>query len=89
LFILIGFFISGRKIGKDNYLLDIAPSRERPKYISLTGTLIFPISLFPLLGGLIAQYMSYNILFFLTAIAVFFGFILSFSLSEPRDIKKI
>jgi MFS family permease len=86
LFILIGFYISGRTIGKDNYLLDIAPSRERPKYISLTGTLIFPVSLFPLLGGIIVQYISYQMLFFTTAMIVVTGFILSFGLSEPRDV---
>ncbi len=89
IFILIGFFISGRKIGKDNYLLDIAPSRERPKYISLTGTLLFPVSLFPLLGGVIVQYISYQILFFTTAMFVFWGFILSFGLSEPREAMKL
>jgi predicted MFS family arabinose efflux permease len=86
LFILIGFYISGRTIGKDNYLLDIATSRERPKYISLTGTLIFPVSLFPLLGGIIVQYISYQMLFFITAMIVITGFILSFGLTEPRDV---
>lgn len=30
LFAIIGFFIAGRTIGKTNYLLDIAPSRDRP-----------------------------------------------------------
>lgn len=55
-------------IGKDNYLLDMAPVRERPKYISLTGTLLFPVSLFPLLGGVIVQYVSYQVLFFATAV---------------------
>lgn len=85
MFILIGFFISGRMIGKDNYLLDIAPSRERPKYISLTGTLMFPVSLFPLLGGIIVQYISYQMLFLTTAIISFLGFIFSFGLTEPRE----
>jgi len=85
LFVLIGFFISGRKIGKNNYLLDIAPSKERPKFISLTGTLLFPVSLFPLLGGIIIHYFSYQILFFATIIVVILGFILSLSLSEPRN----
>jgi hypothetical protein len=84
LFVLIGFFISGRTIGKDNYLLDISPARERPKFISLTGTLLFPVSIFPLLGGFIVQYISYQILFFTTLIIIFAGFILSFGLSEPR-----
>jgi hypothetical protein len=85
LFILIGFFISGRTIGKDNYLLDISPSKERPKFISLTGTLLFPVSLFPLLGGFIVQYVSYHILFLTTATIMILGFILSFCLSEPRN----
>ena len=87
LFTIIGFFISGRTIGKTNYLLDIAPSKDRPIYISLTGTLLFPVSLFPLIGGLILQYISYNILFIITGIPILLGFISSFNLKEPRDIK--
>jgi MFS family permease len=87
LFAIIGFFIAGRTIGKTNYLLDIAPSRDRPIYISLTGTLLFPVSLFPLIGGLIVQYISYNMLFIITGIPILLGFILSFNLKEPRSIK--
>jgi len=87
LFTIIGFFIAGRTIGKTNYLLDIAPSKDRPIYISLTGTLLFPVSLFPLIGGLILQYISYNILFIITGIPILLGFISSFNLKEPRDIK--
>ena len=88
LFAIIGFFIAGRAIGNTNYLLDIAPPKDRPIYISLTGTLLFPVSLFPLIGGLIAQYISYNILFIITAIPILLGFILSFNLKEPRTIKE-
>jgi len=87
LFATIGFFIAGRTIGKTNYLLDIAPSKDRPIYISLTGTLLFPVSLFPLIGGLIAQYISYNMLFIITGVPILLGFILSFNLEEPRTIK--
>ncbi len=87
LFAIIGFFIAGRTIGKTNYLLDIVPSRDRPIYISLTGTLLFPVSLFPLIGGLIAQCISYNMLFIITGIPILLGFILSFNLKEPRSIK--
>jgi len=88
LFATIGFFIAGRTIGKTNYLLDIAPSRDRPIYISLTGTLLFPVSLFPLIGGLIIQYVSYNTLFVITGIPILLGFLLSFNLKEPRTIKE-
>ncbi len=87
LFAIIGFFIAGRTIGKTNYLLDIAPSKDRPTYISLSGTLLFPVSLFPIIGGLIAQYASYNMLFIITGIPILLGFILSFNLKESRSIK--
>lgn len=88
LFAIIGFFIAGRTIGNTNYLLDIAPPKDRPIYISLTGTLLFPVSLFPLIGGLIAQYISYSMLFIITGIPILLGFILSFNLKESRTIKE-
>ncbi|MCK4241561.1 MAG: MFS transporter, partial [Candidatus Atribacteria bacterium] len=87
LFVIIGFFIAGRTIGNTNYLLDIAPPKDRPTYISLTGTLTFPISIFPLIGGVIVQQISYKILFFITGTLMLFGFILSFGLKESRSIK--
>ncbi len=87
MFVLIGFFISGRLIGKTNYLLDTATSKDRPTYISLTATLTFPISLFSLLGGVIVQHISYQILFTVTLIFMLSGFILSLRLIEPQNIK--
>ena len=87
LFVLIGFFVSGRLIGKTNYLLDTASSKDRPTYISLTATLTFPISLFSLIGGLIVQHTSYKVLFAITLIFMVAGFILSARLSEPRKAK--
>jgi MFS family permease len=87
MFVLIGFFISGRLIGKTNYLLDTATSKDRPTYISLTATLTFPISLFSLLGGVIVQHISYQILFTVTLIFMLSGFILSLRLVEPKNIK--
>jgi len=87
LFILVGFFIAGIKIGKTNFLLDIAPPKDRPNYISLNGTFSFPVMIFPLIGGIIVQYISYNFLFMITIITVLFGFILSLKLKDPRDGK--
>ncbi|MBA7686993.1 hypothetical protein ES703_95453 [subsurface metagenome] len=85
LFIVIGFFVAGSVIGKTNFLLDIAPPKERPVYISLNGTLSIPIMLFPLLGGIIVQHMSYKFLFIITSLLILVGLVLSFKLKEPRN----
>jgi MFS family permease len=84
LFVLIGFTITGQIIGNTNFLLDIAPAKDRPTYISLRGTLRLPVVLFPLIGGTIIRYASYHFLFIITILVLCAGFILSFQLSEPR-----
>ncbi|MEA1926732.1 MAG: MFS transporter, partial [Candidatus Auribacterota bacterium] len=84
LFFLVGVFITGRTIGNTNFMLDIAPAKERPAYISLKGTLALPIVVCPLLGGIIAQNSSYVILFGITVLLTLGGFIFSFFLTEPR-----
>ena len=88
LFILVfaamGFFINGRSIGSTNFLLDIAPEKDRPTYISLKGTLALPIVIFPLIGGIITQYFSYQTLFVITGLLAGSGFIVSCTLQEPR-----
>ncbi len=84
LFFLIGFFMSGCKIGKNIFLLDLAPSRNRPTYVSLDGTLRLPVALFPVIGGFMIQYTGWHLLFILTLLILSLGFIMSFYLQEPR-----
>ncbi|GAH78970.1 unnamed protein product [marine sediment metagenome] len=84
LFILIGFSTAGGAIGYTNFLLDIAPSKDRPAYISLNGTLTIPAMLFPLIGGIIIQYTSYKFLLIITMVVMLVGSILSLWLREPR-----
>lgn len=85
LFVLIGFSMTGQMIGNTNFLLDISPPKDRPTYISLRGTLRFPVMLFPLIGGVIVQHISYSFLFIVTILTVLYGFILTFRLHEPRE----
>jgi MFS family permease len=86
LFLLVGFFTAGYTIGKTNFLLDLAPQKDRPAYISLNGTLTFPVTIFPLMGGAIVQHISYNFLFMITPLMVLAGFLLSLQLTEPRTV---
>ncbi len=85
LFAFIGFFIAGRTIGKTNFLLDIAPSKDRPAYVSINGTLTFPVTIFPLVGGIIVQHISYTFLFAVTSVLIISGFLLSCKLIDPRE----
>lgn len=83
-FVLAGSFIAGRRIGRTNFLLDAAPPKDRPVYIGLNGTLSVPVMIFPLLGGMIVQHLSYVFLFGVALSVVLVGFILSLGLKEPR-----
>ena len=65
-FFLFGCYSSGRNIGYANYNLDIAPEEKRPIYISLRGTFISIIWIFPTLGGVFIDVLSYQILFGIT-----------------------
>ena len=56
-----------------------------PVYISLNGTLNIPVMLFPLLGGIIVQHISYTFLFIVTTLLILVGLFISFTLEEPRD----
>ncbi|RKY92160.1 hypothetical protein DRQ15_03070 [candidate division KSB1 bacterium] len=83
-FVLMGFSTAGSSIGYTNFLLDIAPTGERPTYVSLNGTLTFPIMVYPLIGGVIANYLSYRSLFVVAMMLTLVGAILSMFLKEPR-----
>jgi len=84
LFVVTGFFITGRKIGKSKFLLDIAPAKKRPTYVGVSGSLTIIVAFFPLIGGVVVQNISYKFLFVLTFVIVFIGFILSLQLKEPK-----
>ncbi|MDP8218294.1 MAG: MFS transporter [Candidatus Theseobacter exili] len=86
LFVFLSFFISGRVISKNSFLLDTAPAKDRPRYVSLEGTFRLPVVFFPLIGGVLVQYSSYTMLFAITGFFLLGAFILSFCLKEPRKL---
>jgi predicted MFS family arabinose efflux permease len=84
LFAMIGFAIAGFKIGQTNFVLDSAPQKDRITYASISGTLKTPTMVFPLIGGAIAQFTSYPVLFMITAASLLLAFITSAKLREPK-----
>jgi len=75
-FFLVGFLISGRPVGFESYLLDIAPSDSRIIYLGIRGTMNIFIVLLPIMGGFIITYMGYYLTFIIVAVVMFAAFLL-------------
>lgn len=85
LFVLIfagmGIINGAYMIGSMNYLLEIAPARERPLYVALSNTLGIVVVCAPLLAGWLVQATSYETLFAITLGLAFLG--LAAALRQP------
>lgn len=69
-FFLIGFIISGRRIGFEPYLLDIAPNEQRTEYLGIRGTLNIFVIILPIIGGIFISQFGYEITFILVSIVM-------------------
>ena len=58
-FLLLGCIISGRRIGFEPYLLDIAPEAHRTDYLGIRGTLNIFVIILPILGGFFIENIGY------------------------------
>jgi MFS family permease len=76
IFFLIGFLISGRKVGFEPYLLEIAPADRTTVYLGIRGTLNFLVVLLPLLGGVFINFFGYLITFILVSTVMFSAYYL-------------
>ena len=81
-FFLVGFLFSGRAVGFESYLLDIAPSDNRIIYLGIRGTMNFLIVLLPIMGGFLITFMGYHLTFVVVTVVMFIAFIL---LREKRS----
>lgn len=73
-FILIGFITSGREIGFESYLLDIAPNERRTIYLGIRGSLNIMVVLLPLVGGIFIKFLGYNLTFGFVSLIMFLAF---------------
>jgi MFS family permease len=80
-FLLVGFVISGRRVGFEPYLLDMAPDERRTVYVGINGTLNFSMVVLPALAGVFVDLLGFTSMFVLTVVAMIIAF---FFLGEPR-----
>jgi MFS family permease len=69
-FFLVGFVISGRRVGFEPYLLDLAPEDRRTLYVGINGTLNFSLVLLPALGGLFIDSLGFEATFLVTVVVM-------------------
>ncbi len=81
IFVLIGFVMSGRRVGFEPYLLDLAPEEKRTLYLGMNGTLNFSKVLLPVLGGVFIDLFGFHITFLLVTGVMLLAF---FLLGEPK-----
>jgi MFS family permease len=84
IFLLIGFIKSGRIIGFNPYLLDIAPESKRTTYLGIRGTLSILTVVLPLVGGLFIEFFGYTFTFYLVTIVM----LVSFFLFRDKNVEK-
>jgi len=67
-FFILGFMISGRKIGFEPYLLDIIPTEERVEYLGIRGSLNILIVILPLVGAFIIDSFGFTVIFIIVSV---------------------
>lgn len=88
LFATIGSTLSGMWMGFTNYLLELVEDVDRPTYVGMMNTLTAPFTFLPVLGGVLIQVLSYEVLFAATLAVIILGNMLASTLPEPRKLAK-
>jgi len=86
-FVALQGVMSAMMPGFMNFVMEIAPREEGPTYVGLANTLGAVLFIYPLLGGVLLEELSYPGLFSITALAVGAGLLLSARLREPREMQ--
>lgn len=82
-FLLVGFVMSGRKVGFEPYLLDLAPEDRRTVYVGINGTLNFSRVLLPALSGVLIDVLGFPLTFGMTVVIMGVAFLLLGAPKEP------
>ena len=83
-FIVTGMSNSSMALGYYNYPMDWCPPNDRPNYVALLSSVGILSMVAPLLGGVLVQLFSYQLLFAITAALVSIGILVSLTLPDQR-----
>lgn len=84
-FLLLGGLVGCAWIGMTNFLLEISSPEERRGFIGLMNTANVPSLLYPVLGGLVVQFLSHEAVFALTALTGLIALLLCIILPPTRS----
>ena len=76
-FFFIGMTFKGLSIGISNYLLEIAPKESVPSFVAVKNIMQLPTILYPLMGGILVNYISYSTLFIIVSVILAAGTLLA------------
>jgi MFS family permease len=79
-----GATFNGRAVGFSSALLELAPAAKRPTYSALNAMLTLPVAFLSLAAGVLLQYWSYPTLFFVAALFIGMGALLTRRLPGPK-----
>ena len=68
-----------------NFLLEIAPDARRPSYIAFMYIMLTPAAVFPLIGGIVSENLSFQANFLLSFILSLVALYYACRLGEPRN----
>ena len=82
IFFFFGVATDGLRLAFGNLILILAPEEKRPVYVALQTNIVSIGIFFSVPGGIIVEYLSYNWLYGISLILLFYSFILSFKLKD-------
>jgi len=85
MFFLYGASISGTFLGFNNYVMGLSDGRYRPVLLGMMNALYIVTSILPVLGGIIVEFLPYELLFLTSIVPVGGSLLLTHGLRQKLE----
>jgi hypothetical protein len=85
MFFLYGASISGTFLGFNNYVMGLSDRRYRPVLLGMMNALYIVTSILPVLGGIIVEFLPYELLFLTSIVPVGGSLLLTHGLRQKLE----